>query len=111
MSVVLVAAGGALGAVLRFALIRLNDRWPLGTLVANVVGSLLLGVLVGVTDDPLLRAGLGTGLLGGLTTFSTFAGEVAARPGRAAAVYATTSLVTGVLAAAVGLMVGALVRG
>ncbi|GAA4865538.1 fluoride efflux transporter CrcB [Saccharopolyspora cebuensis] len=77
MTVLLVALGGAVGASARFLL----DRWvqrhstgfPLGTLAANVLGSLLLGALVG-TSWPVFPL-LGTGFCGALTTFSTFGYE------------------------------------
>lgn len=50
-------------------------RWPIGTALINVSGSLLLGVVVGLAlsgaVDPQWRAVLGTGVLGGFTTFST----------------------------------------
>ncbi|SIS44878.1 fluoride efflux transporter FluC [Salimicrobium flavidum] len=74
LSIVLVGCGGAVGAVLRF---YFSTKWnkeslPLGTLAVNLVGSMVLGVLIGVAvpDRWLLFAG--TGLMGALTTFSTF---------------------------------------
>src|SRR3954451_23534003 len=75
-----VAAGGVLGAEARFALERAGTSpaagWPLATWVINVAGSLLIGVLVVVvtevlTAHRLVRPFLGTGVLGGFTTFST----------------------------------------
>ena len=78
-----VALGGAVGAALRWALeLALPvGGWPWATLLANVVGSAALAVLV-VHDDRhahprWLRPGVGTGLLGGFTTFSTYAVQVA----------------------------------
>ena len=77
----LVASGGALGAVMRYAsgalAVRvLGQAFPFGTIIVNVIGSLLMGVLVawmvkrgGSTE---LRLFLATGLLGGFTTFSAF---------------------------------------
>ena len=77
-----VAAGAAIGALLRWwAGLWLNAAWPgfpLGTLLVNCVGALLIGVcLVGFERVPneLLRLLLVTGFLGGLTTFSSFSGE------------------------------------
>lgn len=68
---------GALGALARFQVDRaVSAQWPtdfpLGTLVVNLTGSLVLGVLVGASlaSDLLLVAG--TGFLGGYTTFSTW---------------------------------------
>lgn len=79
--VVLVGLGGAVGAPLRYVVnhemrLRLGATAPAGTLVVNVVGSFVLGLLVGsgVTGIPL--ALLGVGFCGALTTFSTLALEL-----------------------------------
>ncbi|MFE3519221.1 fluoride efflux transporter FluC [Streptomyces sp. NPDC059166] len=85
MNWLLVAGGGAVGAMLRY----LTDRavrarlgasgapyvFPWGTLTANAAGSLLLGVLTGASLSGPLHALLGTGLCGALTTYSTFSYE------------------------------------
>ena len=87
MQVVLaVAAGGAAGSVLRFLTSAwVVAHWPrhyyLATLAVNLVGCFLIGLLSALflarTDLPLaLRTGLITGVLGGLTTFSSFSMEV-----------------------------------
>jgi CrcB protein len=82
---VAVGAGAALGAWLRWGLSAwLNPRvpqYPLGTLAANLVGGYLVGIAVAFfiarTDvAPEWRLFVVTGLLGGLTTFSTFSAEV-----------------------------------
>ena len=84
-----VGAGGALGAMARYALVARVGRAvgpdgiagvPVGILTANVLGSLLMGVLAAVLahawEPPeALRALLSTGLIGAFTTFSTFALE------------------------------------
>ena len=78
-----VAAGGAAGALLRWrAGLWLNAAWPggfpLGTLLVNCVGGLLIGASIAWFDEhasELLRLLLVTGLLGGLTTFSAFSAE------------------------------------
>jgi CrcB protein len=77
-----VAGGAALGALARWrAGLWLNAHWagfPLGTLVVNCVGGLLIGIcLVAFERGPneLLRLLLVTGFLGGLTTFSAFSVE------------------------------------
>jgi CrcB protein len=70
---VLVFLGGGLGAVLRWSVGLVVDGWW-GVLVANIVGSFLLGLLVAspLWGERHLMAFLGTGLLGGFTTYSTF---------------------------------------
>jgi CrcB protein len=69
----LVFLGGGLGATLRWAVGLAVPGWW-GVLVANVVGSLLLGLLVAspLRSHAPWMAFLGTGLLGGFTTYSTF---------------------------------------
>ncbi|MCW2777934.1 MAG: CrcB protein [Frankiales bacterium] len=74
----LVAVGGAAGAVARYGLAQVLPATPHGlpvaTLLTNLVGCLLLGLLVGRRpDDPVLRPLVGTGVLGGFTTMSTLA--------------------------------------
>ena len=80
-----VGAGAAIGAWLRWVLgIWLNPVFPtlpLGTLAANLIGGLLMGVAMEMMArmtqmSPELRLLLTTGFLGGLTTFSTFSGEM-----------------------------------
>ena len=109
---VAVAVGGALGALLRWALelaLPVRDGWPWATLLANVLGSAALGWLV-VHDDRhrhprWVRPAVGTGLLGGFTTFSTYAVQVALL-GRVdplvALVYLVVTAVLCVAAAALG---------
>ena len=71
-------AGGAIGVLARaLVLDPVTDPTavPWVTLGINVVGSLILGVVVGWFDDrrPMLRSFLGTGIMGGFTTYSAFA--------------------------------------
>ena len=80
--VLAVAVGAACGALARwFASLWLNGQWagfPLGTLLVNCIGGLLIGVALAWFErspDELLRLLLVTGFLGGLTTFSAFSGE------------------------------------
>ena len=71
----LVAAGGAAGATLRYLVGHLGDfprRVPWGTVVVNLAGSLLLGVLTGLGVTGHWSALLGLGLCGALTTYSSF---------------------------------------
>lgn len=82
MTALLVAAGGGLGAVLRWQLstrARAKGATPAGsTLLANVAGSFLLGLIAGWGERPdWVMPLVGAGLCGGLTTFSTHGLEVA----------------------------------
>jgi len=78
--VLAVSLGGGAGAVARLAAHRLAPEvWS--TLVVNLIGCALIGVLVVLTTEvwqahPLIRPFLGTGVLGGFTTFSTYALDV-----------------------------------
>ncbi|MEA1904239.1 MAG: CrcB family protein [Actinomycetota bacterium] len=72
-----VALGGAVGSLARYALAgSINMRvQPWGTVTVNVLGSLVLGVLIGLWGfhaDTSMRVGIAIGLLGGFTTFSSF---------------------------------------
>jgi CrcB protein len=85
LQLLLIACGGALGALLRFAVSSgaaalLGRDFPYGTLLVNVIGSCLIGVLYVVLTERVAagagyRALLIVGLLGALTTFSTFSLE------------------------------------
>ena len=118
-----VFAGGALGTLVRAGLARLwphtAGELPTATLAVNLVGALALGFLLGrlaLAPDTgwrrTLRLGLGTGFMGGLTTYSTFIVEVEHLAGGAdllgAATYLAGSLVAGVALAAVGLWLAGL---
>jgi CrcB protein len=120
-ALLLVVAGGTAGTAVRHLLEAAAGPgpgdWPWTTLGINVAGSFLLGaltaVLAGVPGDARrrrLRWALGTGVLGGFTTYSTFALEVHhlvldGHPARAAG-YAVVATAAGVLAAAAGLAAG-----
>lgn len=77
LSLLALGALGGLGAMGRFLLDgtvarRLEHGLPVGTLVVNVTGAFWLGVLVGVAPGDDGQRLLGTGLIGGFTTFSTW---------------------------------------
>ena len=111
-----IAAGGALGAVARhyFAatVMKAADTgFPWGILAANVVGSILLGIIVQVfmtltTPQPELRAFLVVGLLGAFTTFSTFSLDVVLLIERGEIGLAGLYIMASVVLAVGGLFVG-----
>jgi CrcB protein len=105
----LVASGGVLGAEARYAVTSVGH--PLWAVLAvNVVGGLLIGLLTGAGPSPGARLFLGVGVLGGFTTFSTYAVQgrdllAAGDWGRAAAYLVGTPVL--VLAATVpGVLLG-----
>ena len=119
MHYVVVFLGGGLGAALRHGVNRTAMHWwgtdfPLGTLLVNVIGSLAIGLLIGLFaafpgTSQQLRLFLVTGLLGGFTTFSAFSldaltlwqrGEIALW-----LLYVGGSVVLSLLAAALGYVV------
>ncbi|WP_332659642.1 fluoride efflux transporter CrcB [Brevundimonas sp.] len=113
----IVAAGGALGAVARYGVARLvpSTGWPWATLTTNVVGGLLMGALVGWLafrgglHSESLRLFAAMGVLGGFTTFSAFSLETALmierREFALAAGYVAASVVLSIAALFIGLMV------
>jgi CrcB protein len=114
-----VAVAGGVGAALRFFLDGAINRGrqfriPVGTLTINVTGSFLLGLVTGAAGHlgVVPVAVLGTGLMGGYTTFSTASFETVrlARSGRttAAAVNGLGMLVVSVAASAAGVALGTL---
>ncbi|WP_225753561.1 CrcB family protein [Actinotalea sp. Marseille-Q4924] len=120
--VLLVAAGGAVGTAARYGVTTVvgpGDGWPTATFAVNLLGAFLLGLLL----ERLARRGpesagarrvrlaVGTGLLGGFTTFSTLAIEVerlaaAGRPALGIA-YGLVSVAAGFVAALLGVLAAA----
>ncbi|MBL4850751.1 MAG: fluoride efflux transporter CrcB [Gammaproteobacteria bacterium] len=122
MMIVAIAIGGALGAVLRYVLLGWVQMWgtgfPYGTLLVNVIGSLMAGIVYIILMeklalDSVMRGFILVGLLGSFTTFSTFsletvhlleAGELAK-----AGLNSIISVVTCIAAAWLGFFVARLV--
>lgn len=103
MHFVLIALGGSIGAVARYGLAGLVQRFtgpafPFGTFTVNMVGCLLFGILIGLDEQrvalgPQARAFLLIGVLGGFTTFSSFTYDTfqLLRDGEAASAFANTA--------------------
>ncbi len=124
MNVLLVAAGGAIGASLRYLAgvwlaSRLGADFPWGTFFVNVTGSFLIGVVLVLVEGGSLPAGarlfLAVGVMGGYTTFSSYSyetlgllmdGELAK-----AFVYVFGQLLIGFVGVYLGVVVGRLLGG
>ncbi|PIE43360.1 MAG: fluoride efflux transporter CrcB [Gammaproteobacteria bacterium] len=118
MNLLVIAIGGALGAVARYSLVGLMTEWlgksyPYGTSLVNILGSLLIGILsVFVIEKfhatPEIRFLAMVGFLGAFTTFSTFSLETVSllQSGRviAAMVYVLSSVTLCILATAAGMI-------
>lgn len=121
----LVAIGGAVGSVARYAMSTSVSQWvigmspatrfPWGTWSVNLLGGLVMGILAGLAMrhawfDNTWRLLLMTGLMGGFTTFSAFGLEtlnlILLKHWGVALSYALSSLVLGVLATALGMALG-----
>lgn len=111
MTPMLVAAGAAVGAVLRYLAGHLgDDGFPTGTLAVNLLGSLGLGALVASDPTASALALLGTGVCGGLTTFSAFAVRTVGEGPRRGTAYAVVTVAGSVAACALGFAVVDLLR-
>ncbi|MBO6949620.1 MAG: fluoride efflux transporter CrcB [Rhodospirillales bacterium] len=118
-TILYVAAGGAIGAVGRYGVVSLagavlGHGFPYGTLIVNVVGSFVLGVLIEVSalawsPSPEVRAMIVIGVLGAFTTFSTFSLDVVTLMTRGetahAMVYVAVSVVVSIAALWAGMTV------
>lgn len=115
-NILAVAVGAAFGATARYTLgawvtARMGDHFPYGTMLINLVGCLLIGVILTLAaahvkiSEP-VRLLLVTGLLGGFTTFSSFGYETYTLIMRGhwagAAAYVGVSVVGGLLCVALG---------
>ena len=120
MNILLIGAGGALGAISRhyvgqLALRTMGSGQPWGTLSVNILGGLLMGLLVGWlaaterADATSIRLLATVGFLGGFTTFSAFSLEMLrmleTRAWMTAFAYAAGSVILSVGAVMIGLMI------
>ena len=119
-AVLLVGAGGALGAMARYGVsLAVARLWPTGfplaTLGVNVVGSLLMGALIGVlartspTISNEIRLFVAVGILGGFTTFSSFSLDAVTMIERGALAQALLYIGLSVVVCLAGLYLGLLV--
>ncbi len=117
--ILLIGFGGFIGTIGRFFVSKLNIYWhflaiPMGTLTVNVVGSLIIGFIVGISQKsalltPDMRLFLMVGVCGGFTTFSSFTNEnlMLMQNGQflTAFLYTTLSIILGFLAVYVGYVI------
>ena len=115
-TILFIGIGSFIGGICRYLLSLLVQsrfalHFPLGTLIVNVIGCLLIGVVFGLAEKGMVtdewRLFLATGILGGFTTFSAFSNETigllrTGQPGYAL-VYVTASVAIGLLATYIGL--------
>ncbi|MCD7036335.1 fluoride efflux transporter CrcB [Metabacillus sp. GX 13764] len=115
MALVLVASGGFFGAIARFSMSNLIKkkypmRFPIATLVINLLGAFLLGFLIGKGVHQSWQLLLGTGFMGAFTTFSTFKLENiqlhADKKWKILTAYLLISYTFGILLAFLGMKVG-----
>lgn len=116
MRLALIAAGGALGSVSRYllsmAVLRTTGSlFPAGTFVVNVVGCVVFGMIAGAAEQrvqlaPDLRLFLLVGVLGGFTTFSSYAFESVSLIRDGQFVWASINVVGQVVAGLIGLAIG-----
>ncbi|MET8779511.1 fluoride efflux transporter CrcB [Nocardia sp. NPDC050713] len=112
MMAVLVVVGGMVGAPLRYLIdramaARFESLLPLGTLTVNIVGSAVLGGLIGASASSEVLAMAGTGFCGALTTFSTFGYETIRLVADGAYLYAVGNVVISVTACLVAVYAAA----
>jgi len=113
--ILLIGAGGFIGSVARYYVSKLNlsasfFSFPVGTLLVNITGSLLIGIFAALATKGVMslemRLFLMVGLCGGFTTFSTFSNEnmVFIQNGQLgmALIYTALSVLFGVLAVFIG---------
>lgn len=120
MDSMMVAVGGFFGAISRYGISlwanrRPSSLLPAGTLIVNLVGSFLLGIIAGSHVGGVVPLFLGTGYMGAFTTFSTFKLESVhfgkQRKWKALIIYLLISYTAGILLAFAGYWIGQFIRG
>lgn len=123
-NLILVFLGGGLGALLRYLvntsannyiMVKFEQELPLGTFIVNVLGSLVIGLVVGLFDSEILsneqlKLFIIVGLLGGFTTFSSFSLEIVnlVQSGNylSAIIYILSSIVIAIIFTLLGMKLG-----
>jgi len=114
-----IALGGALGSLMRYLSMGyfskiFGNQFPFSTLLVNVIGSLLIGIITGigahfVSFSPEIRALLVVGILGGFTTFSSFSLDIANLYSKGdylfTIIYAVSSVVISLIAVFLGVAI------
>ncbi|WP_062107251.1 fluoride efflux transporter CrcB [Bacillus niameyensis] len=115
MNILFVAIGGFFGAISRFGVnnwikSRFHAHFPIATLMVNLVGSFLLGLLIGAKLGHTWELLLGTGFMGAFTTFSTFKLDSIQlwnnTQGKSMTLYLSASYTFGILLALIGMRMG-----
>ncbi|MBM7584113.1 CrcB protein [Bacillus pakistanensis] len=115
MNYLLISLGGFIGAILRYGVgifikKRIHSTFPIATFLVNVLGSFLLGYMIGSRIGGNTLALLGTGFLGSFTTFSTFKLEsiklINQKQLRTFFCYLFTTYIFGILLAFIGYYIG-----
>ena len=113
-----IGMGSFLGGISRYLLSlyiqqKFSSSFPFGTLVVNIIGCFLIGIILGLTDKGNLtqewRLFFATGIIGGFTTFSAFSGETInmLQDGQLwyAILYIAVSLIVGLIATFIGISI------
>ncbi|RDY29216.1 fluoride efflux transporter CrcB [Romboutsia weinsteinii] len=116
IKVLYIGLGGFIGAILRYlvsveAAKYIDSKLPAGTLIVNILGGLLIGFIMQLTKDSNvisdeLKLFLTTGLMGGLTTFSTFSYETVNLFSREHYLLAGINILLNVLLSILGVVIG-----
>ena len=107
MTALLVALGAAVGAPLRYLWsLALDDRWPVGTLLVNVVGSGLVGLFAALSFSDHAWAFAMTGFCGALTSYSAFVVQAVDRGPRLGTAYAAVTAFASIALCVLGFALG-----